>query len=86
MRSHSIAAIVAVAAFQFSSIGIGHAQNATEKLALGMPITMDDLRGQEFIGRITAPNTKNGYSVRLKFDSKKPVVEVIGTSAGRITT
>ncbi len=79
MRSHTIAVIAAAAAFQISNIGIAQAQNATEKLALGMPITMDDLRGQEFIGRLTQPNSKTGYSVKIKFDNAKPKVEVVAS-------
>ena len=64
MRSHTIAVIAAAAAFQISNIGIAQAQNATEKLALGMPITMDDLRGQEFIGRLTQQNSKTDFFLK----------------------
>ena len=60
MRSHTIA-VIAAAAIQYSNIGDVQVQNATEKLVLGMPITTDNLRGQEFIGRLTQQNSKTDY-------------------------
>ena len=63
MRSHTIA-VIATAAIQYSNIGDVQVQNATEKLVLGMPITTDNLRGQEFIGRLTQQNSKTDFFLK----------------------
>ena len=54
---------------------VGHAamaQNATEKLALDLPITIEDLRGQEFLGNLSDGDKE--YLVRVTFDDGDPEI------------
>jgi hypothetical protein len=53
-------------------------QNVTEKVALGLPVELEDFRDQILYGRVQGVSGPNGFYVKITFNGLNPTVQNMG--------